>query len=74
MQRASDKLRRLTGAERGSLPIGVLIGQVNDHLRGWGSYFAKGYPRRVFHAINGFVCDRLVHHLMRQIPSALRKV
>jgi RNA-directed DNA polymerase len=66
VQRARDKLRELTGAQRGPLPIVVLIAQVNDHLRGWGTYFAKGYPRRAFHAVNGFVCDRLVRHLMRR--------
>jgi len=47
------KLRDLT---RGGFkaPLAEVVDKVNLVLRGWGEYFAYGYPRKTFRAINHF--------------------
>jgi RNA-directed DNA polymerase len=72
MQRERDKLREMTGPERCFLPIPALINQINDHLRGWGNYFCKGYPRDAFRQINRFVQERLERHLKRRSQRPYR--
>ncbi len=74
LQRERDKLREMTGPGRCFMPIGLLIEQINDHLRGWSNYFGRGYPRKAFRGINRFVQERLQRHLQRrsQRPYRLR--
>ena len=72
MQRERDKLREMTGPEQCFLPIPVLIDRINIHLRGWGNYFAKGYPREAFRQINRFVQERLERHLKRRSQRPFR--
>ncbi len=72
MQRERDKLREMTGPERCFLPIPALIVQINDHLRGWGNYFGKGYPRNAFRQINRFAQERLERHLKRRSQRPYR--
>jgi RNA-directed DNA polymerase len=72
MQREREKLREMTGPDRCHVPIRALIGQINDHLRGWGNYFAKGYPRMAFRQINRFVQERLERHLKRRSQRPFR--
>jgi len=72
MQRERDKLREMTGPEKCHVPIPALVGQINDHLRGWGNYFAKGYPRMAFRQINRFVQERLERHLKRRSQRPFR--
>jgi hypothetical protein len=43
-----------------------------DHLRGWGSYFGKGYPRDAFRQINRFAQERLERHLKRRSQRPYR--
>ena len=72
MRRERDKLREMTGPDRCFVPIPVLIAQVNRHLRGWGNYFGKGYPRQAFRRINAFVRERLKSHLERRSQRPFR--
>jgi len=65
-QRARDRLREMTGPQVCFLPVPALIARANSHLRGWGAYFALGYPRVAFHRINDFVGQRLCRHLRRR--------
>lgn len=75
LQRERDKLREMTGPQGCFKPIPVLIGQINEHLRGWGNYFGQGYPRQAFRDINWYVQQRLIRHLKRrsQRPYRLRQ-
>ncbi len=73
MQRERDKLREMTGPEQCFKPIVTLIAQVNEHLRGWSNYFAKGYPRKAFRQINRFVQQRLEKHLKRRSQRSYRR-
>ena len=70
LQRERDKLREMTGPEQCHKPIVVLIAQINEHLRGWGNYFSKGYPRHAFRRVNGYVRERLERHLKRRSQRA----
>src|SRR5258708_8663947 len=72
MQRERDKLREMTGPAKCFVPIPALIGQINVHLRGWGNYFSKGYPRKAFSQINRFVQERLERHLKRRSQRPFR--
>ena len=50
----------------------MLIGQVNQQLRGWAAYFGNGRSRPAFRAMNWFVCQRVVKHLKRRSQRPYR--
>jgi len=64
--RERDKLRAMTGARMCFKPIPMMIGELNEHLRGWANYFGQGYPRKAFREINRHVRERLECHLSRR--------
>jgi len=72
VQRERDKLREMTGPEMCFMPIVALVAQINEHLRGWSNYFGRGYPRKAFGQINGFVRERLIGHLQRRSQRPYR--
>ena len=66
LAREREKLREMTGARMCFKPIPTLIGEINEHLRGWANYFGQGYPREAFREINRHVRERLYCHLSRR--------
>ncbi len=60
------KLFEKTSARQCFKPLPVLIGELNQHLRGWANYFQYGYPRAAFRQINAYVRDRLARHMRRR--------
>jgi RNA-directed DNA polymerase len=70
--RERDKLRELTGPDKCFMPIRALIGQINEHRRGWGVYFGYGYCRKAFRQMNRFVQERLIGHLRRRSQRPYR--
>ena len=72
LARARERVRELTGPNRGWLPITSLIAQVNLWLRSWSNYFSHGYPRQAFRGLNRFVVQRLTHHLQRRSQRPFR--
>ena len=72
MARERAKLRDRTSKRVCYKPIAALVGELNQHLRGWANYFSRGYPRRVFRRINQFVRCRLYHHLQRRSQRPFR--
>jgi len=66
LAREREKLREMTSARMCFKPIPTLIGEINEHLRGWSNYFAWGYPRKAFREINSYVRQRLCYHLSRR--------
>jgi len=66
LARERAKLREMTSPRQCFKPIPRLIGEVNEHLRGWANYFAQGYPRKAFREINAYVRERLTRHLKRR--------
>ena len=66
LKRARAKVKEMTGASQCFTPVPELIGRLNRYLKGWGSYYAYGYPRRAFRDMNHYVRGRLAKHLNRR--------
>jgi len=66
MARERRRLVEMTSASMCCKPLPQLIGELNEHLRGWATYFGQGYPRKAFREINRFTRLRLVRHLHRR--------
>jgi RNA-directed DNA polymerase len=73
LARLSVRVHELTGPKWGWMPAPQMIGRVNVYLRGWGAYFQHGYPAKTFHTVNGFVQNRLCHHLCRRSQRGYRR-
>jgi hypothetical protein len=54
------------------VPITQVIAEVNRFLQGWGGDFRHGYPRNNFDKLNGYVVERLRHHLQRRSQRRYR--
>lgn len=72
VQRQKDALRWLTSAAMRTVPVTELIGRINRQLRGWGTYFGRGYWKDAFHEINGHVQVRLFIHLRNKSQRRYR--
>ena len=72
LAREREKLRDLTDRRWGWKPIPTLIGELNQHLKSWASYFQFGYPSRAFEKINEYVEVRLRQHLRRRSQRPFR--
>jgi RNA-directed DNA polymerase len=72
LKREREKLHELTRGAARSLPIPVLIENLNRHLKGWVNYFRYGYPRRVFDQINEHVQTCLRQNLRRRSQRPFR--
>jgi RNA-directed DNA polymerase len=67
-----ERIREQVGPKQCFVPIGDLVQQVNESLRGWENYFSYGYPRRAHRKVNAFVVMRLTKHLKRRSQRACR--
>jgi RNA-directed DNA polymerase len=65
-QRLRDKIREQTGPRWGWMPLPILIGRLNQTLRGWIAYFKHGHPHRVAYRLDGYIVQRLWRHLRRR--------
>jgi RNA-directed DNA polymerase len=72
VQREKEKLKALTGPDKGFVPLPLLIETINRQLRGWANYFGHGYPRKVFRWINHYVRLRLSRNLRRRSQRPFR--
>lgn len=72
-QRARDRIRAMT-TSRCKAPVKVLIGDLSRFLRGWGRYFALGYPRKVFRGVNWYVGHRIACHLRHRSQRRCRQL
>jgi RNA-directed DNA polymerase len=71
-QRLREKVREQTGPRWGWMPLPMLIGRLNQTLRGWCAYFRHGHPHRVFHRLDGYLLDKLRRHLRRRSQRRYR--
>lgn len=71
-QRFRDRVRELTGSNRGYVPVDELVNQVNRYLAGWGQYFCAFHRGRTVNKADGYVFARLVHHLKRRSQRGVR--
>jgi RNA-directed DNA polymerase len=73
LQRERVKLKAMTSGRHSYWPIPRLIGELNQHLRGWANYFRFGYPSQAFARINQYVQVRLGQHLKRRSQRPYRR-
>lgn len=66
LKRARAKVKEMTDKKQCFTPVPELIGRLNRYLRGWGSYYAYGYPRQAFRDMNHYVRKRMAKHLNRR--------
>jgi RNA-directed DNA polymerase len=72
LKRERRKLREMTCRKMCFKPLPKLIGEINEHLRGWANYFGYGYPRQGFRKINRYVRERLTRHAKRKSQRPFR--
>jgi hypothetical protein len=65
-QRVRDRLREIMNRATRRRPVGDVVGEANQILRGWGAYFYYGHPQRTMVRINHFAEERLRKWLMRK--------
>jgi RNA-directed DNA polymerase len=53
-------------------PLPIVIDELNQQMRGWATYFSKGYPRMAFRHINGYARLRLTRHAQRRSQRGYR--
>jgi RNA-directed DNA polymerase len=70
--RARERLRAMIGPRQCFKPIPRLIGEVNQHLRGWANYFELGYPAKAYREVNQYARRRLTAHLKRRSQRRYR--
>jgi RNA-directed DNA polymerase len=72
LNKERETIRQLIGPKQCFKPVGVLIEELNEHLRGWKNYFKVGYCRRELRKINYFVGRRMIQHLHRRSQRGYR--
>ncbi len=72
MTRARSRIREMTGRNRCHVPTEVLVGEINQFLRGWGQYYRFGQSTRCFHAIDEYVVERMALSLSKRHGRAGR--
>lgn len=72
MLRARSRIREITGRSRCHIPTEVLVGEINQFLRGWGQYYRFGQSTRRFKAIDEYVVERMALSLSKRHGRAGR--
>lgn len=72
LKRARQRVHEMTSHHYCFMPLPELVQKLNRYLRGWANYFAYGYPRRAFRALNAHVQARLGQHLRRRSQRRYR--
>ncbi len=72
MQRQRQWLRDNIAARHCSEPLPAMVERLNQHLRGWRSYFSLGHPRREYRQLNHAMLHRIDRHLRRRSQRAYR--
>ncbi len=71
-QRFRDRVRSMTGTNRGAVPIGKLCLQLNRYLTGWVQYFGAFHRGNIINKADMYVYDRMVRHLMKRSQRGVR--
>ena len=66
VQKVCKKVKEITLARNGLLPVEIIIRRLNLALDGWGRYFKCGNPSRMFAKVNGYVIWRMWRWLNRR--------
>ena len=63
VERIKAKVKELTGRRRTLVPLPILVGEVNEVLRGWCGYFHHGNSAQVMSRVMNFTEERMRKHL-----------
>ena len=67
MQRVRERVKAITAPRhRQPEPIGPIVDEVNQVLRGWGAYFRVGNSARKFMDVDHYVRERLAKFLAKK--------
>jgi RNA-directed DNA polymerase len=72
MKRARQRIKALTGRSRVGYDLPVVIGELNQFLRGWGNYFRTGNAAEKFVQLDRHVAWRLKRLLIKKRGRNLR--
>lgn len=72
MRRIRERVRELTASRRSSVPVPVVVAELNTLLRGWQQYFRFGHAGRAQHVLTAFTIERLMRHLRRRSQRPVR--
>jgi RNA-directed DNA polymerase len=72
MKRARQRIKTLTGRSRVGYDLPVVIGELNQFLRGWGNYFRTGNAAEKFVQMDRHVVWRLKRLLIKKRGRNLR--
>jgi group II intron reverse transcriptase/maturase len=72
MLRARSRIREMTRRSRCHIPTEVLVGEINQFLRGWGQYYRFGQSTRRFKALDEYVVERMALLLSKRHGRAGR--
>lgn len=73
LKRAKEAIREIASPKNGWKPVEEIVKSMNQYLRGWGQYFSKGYPSRIFRAVNTYVEERMINHLQRRSQKGYKR-
>lgn len=59
VKKIRDKVKALTLARRGPIPVEDVLHEVNQTIDGWGRYFRCGHPSERFAAVNYYAFSRM---------------
>lgn len=66
MKRARQRVKDLTGRKRVGVDLEVVIGELNQFLRGWGNYFRTGNAAKKFIQMDRYVTWRFKRLLIKK--------
>ena len=66
LEKARQVIREKTGPRMCFKPTPDIVKELNTYLRGWGSYFNFGYPRKAFRDLGHYTRLRMITHLNRR--------
>ena len=63
MQAIKQKIKTYTRRDMNPVPIGIIVGKLNQTVRGWSNYFHYGHGHRKLKAIKYYMEESLRDHL-----------
>ena len=63
MQTIKQKIKSYTRRDMNPVPIDIIVGKLNQTVRGWSNYFHYGHGHRKLKAVKYYMEESLRHHL-----------
>jgi len=72
VKKVREKVKEITRAKNGMIPVEETVKRLNKVLDGWGRYFKCGHPSRMFGKVNWYVSQRLRSWMNRRSQRGYR--